>query len=148
MQPALEAIIHVFKAPSSLEKRHGNRTRSPLQVGSRSQKSNCSLRSAFSPKLPCFSPLTLVQKGPALSWLVDGGAPLHSRRTTFLLTEQYVQQHACACCGTLSGLARRYHLPLACPTLPERHHIVGVRKAHLPKPSRYNQSFTACQPTG
>ena len=43
----------------------------------------------------------LAHRGSAFTWLVDDRAALRSRQTWCLLTQQYTQQRACACCGAL-----------------------------------------------
>ena len=50
---------------------------------------------------------------------LDDRSTLYPLQIHCLLIEQYVQQHGCACCGTLKGVSRQYHLLLACHTLPK-----------------------------
>ena len=113
------ASILPFQAPSPLGKRPRNLARSPLQVGCRWKKSGRRQKSTVSEKLSRFYPGVVAQKGSALRQLVDDRTALHPRRIWCLLIQQYVQQHACACYGTLAGFPRQDRLPLACNTLPK-----------------------------
>ena len=140
--------ICLSKAPSSLEKRPRNLARLPHQVGSRRKKSGRSQKSAFSQKTSRFSPFIVVHnKGSALRWPVDHRATLHPRQIWCFLTQQYVQQRACACCGTLSGFPRQYHYLLRATRSSRKPHW-RLGEAHLAKPSRHNQAAIACQPIG
>ena len=134
MKPAPESPPAPSKAPSCLGKPIRNLARLPLQVGSRRKKSGRSQKLAFSPKTSRFSPLILAQKGSALSWLVDDRAVLHPRRILCLLIQQYVQYHACACCGSIR-LSTKGTPASRVPHAPDGHHF-GFRRnsPHTAKP--------------
>ena len=75
-------------------------------------------RPAFPSVTLRFAPWVLVHMGAAHLWRVDDRGALDHCRIWCLLTQQYMQQHACACCGTLPGFPRQCLLPLACQYLP------------------------------
>ena len=118
VKPALEPASNRLKPCASLENAPEMwSVRSSLSALVRVRRKH--QRSAFPSETSRLAPVIIAHKGSALPWLVDDHASLRPRRTWYLPTQQYKQQHACACCGALQGFPRQCHMPLACDHLPK-----------------------------
>ena len=117
VKPARESTFNGPKLCASLKKCRRNLARSPLPVSLRRKKTDSGQRSPFTFDTSPFAPLTLAHKGSALPWPVDDRTDLHPRRNWCVLTRLRGPRYACACCCTLSGFPRQWHLPLACHNL-------------------------------
>ena len=95
------------------------------------KKKNCGKGSVFPPESSRYAPLVLAHEGLAIPWLIYDRAALHPCQIFCITTQQYMHQHACACCCSLPGFSRYVNAPcLSCATTSLRAHW-SSEEAHL-----------------